>query len=481
MVVGLWFAVLMGAVTLVGWLLWWWNDVRYGRLVMATLGEGKKLPPGHMGFPIIGDLLQFLWYFKFFRRPDDYIGSKRKKYGDGVGIIRTHLFGKPSVIVFLPTTCKHVFRDDKSFILIWKNIEIVGETSLVAVHGKAHFRIRSFVSRSINKPDALSRIALAVQPRMISALQSWVKKHKVVAYKEVKKVTFQNIGKYFASLEPRRTLDELEECFAGMVKGFRAYKLNIPGTAFHHALQCRKRSMLIFKDELEKRKKIHARSSRPINDLLDGLMNLKDDEVYYLSDTEILDNIVSLLVSGFETTVLVTTWAIYYLAKYPKVLQKLRDENMSLKNNKNGQLVTSDEILKSKYTIKVVEETIRLANVVPFVLRTATKNVSYKGYTIPKGWNMIMWYLHTNTENFDDPMCFNPDRWDAPKKPVTYQPFGGGIRHCVGNMLARLQVALILHHLSTGYKWGLENPDAKMRYLPYPMLEDLVEITIENL
>ena len=106
---------------------------------------------------------------------------------------RTHLFGKPSVIVFLPAVSKFVFRDDKSFILKWPNIELVGETSVVSVHGSAHKRLRSFVSRSINQPDA--------------------------------------------RFEPGPVLDKLDEYFAGMVKGFRASRLNIPGSTFYHALQ----------------------------------------------------------------------------------------------------------------------------------------------------------------------------------------------------------------------------------------------------
>ncbi|PWA78421.1 cytochrome P450 [Artemisia annua] len=474
-----WLGMVVGLVPLVGWLLWWWNDIWYGLII----ARGNKLPPGYMGLPIIGEMFTFLWFFKFIRRPDDFINSKRNKYGDGVGMYRTHLFGKPSVIVFLPAVSKFVFRDDKSFILKWPNIELVGETSVVSVHGSAHKRLRSFVSRSINQPDALRGIAVAVQPRMISALDSWAKDHKIIAYNALKKVTFENIGMYFASFEPGPILDKLDEYFAGMVKGFRASRLNIPGSTFYHALQCRKRTMAIFKEELDKRKKNHDRSSRPINDLLDGLMNLKDDEGNYLSETEILDNIVSLLVAGYESTVIVTTWAIYFLAKYPQVLQKLRDENMPLKKSKNGELATSDEIMKLKYTSKVVEETIRMTNVVPFVLRTTTKSVEYKGYTIPKGWNMIMWvrYLHTNAENFNDPMSFNPDRWDVSMSPITYQPFGGGSRLCAGNMLARLQLGLFLHHLATGYKWELVNPDAKVRYLSHPMLEDHVEITIEKL
>ncbi|XAR50095.1 Ent-kaurenoic acid oxidase [Bertholletia excelsa] len=91
-----------------------------------------------------------------------------------------------------------------------------------------------------------------------------------------------------------------------------------------------------------------------------------------------------------------------------------------------------------KYTAKMVEETIRLANIAPMVFRTATQDVEYKGiefevayrlfdsfpssylftlgsllgYLIPKGWRVMLWirYLYTNPENFTDPMCFNPDR-----------------------------------------------------------------------
>lgn len=124
------------------------------------------------------------------------------RYGDGVGMYRIHLFGKPSVIVFLPTVSKFVFRDDKSFILEWPNVELVEEKSLVSVHRNAHIRLRSFVSRSINQPDALRQITLVVQLQMISALQSWIEHDKIIAYKELKKVTFENIGMNFASFEP---------------------------------------------------------------------------------------------------------------------------------------------------------------------------------------------------------------------------------------------------------------------------------------
>ncbi|KAM2610312.1 hypothetical protein TB1_038412 [Malus domestica] len=115
-----------------------------------------------------------------------------------------------------------------------------------------------------------------------------------------------------------------------------------------------------------------------------------------------------------------------------------------------------------KYTNKVVEETIRMANVSAFIFRTAVREAEYK-------------------ENFDDPMCFNPDRWNKPAKPGTYEAFGGGKRICAGNMLVRIQLAILLHHLSTGYKWELVNPDAEMSYLADPKPVDGVDITIKKI
>ncbi|XP_024971412.1 ent-kaurenoic acid oxidase 2-like [Cynara cardunculus var. scolymus] len=481
MTVAIWLSVALGLLPL----LWWWNDIWY-RLTASFRSSYAvaKLPPGHMGLPIIGEMFTFLWYFKFLRRPDDYINSKRNKHGDGIGMYRTHLFGYPSVIVYSPAANKFVFRHEESFILEWPNVELIGKNSLSAVHGKAHTRIRSLVSRSLNQPDALRRITIFVQPRIISALKSWAERRTINSYKEIKKVTLENMGMYFASFEPGPTIDKLDEYFHRLLAGVRSYRLNIPGFAYHHALQCRKKAVAIFKKELEKRNNDEDRSTRPINDLMDGLMKLKDEEGGQLSDNEILDNIVNILAAGYETTTLSTMWVIYFLAKYPKVLQKLRDENVSLKKSKNEEFVTSDEMLKMKYTMKVVDETIRLANVAAIVFRTTTKDVQYEGYIIPKGWKVMLWirYLHTNPDNFDDPLSFNPDRWDAPiSASETYRVFGGGSRTCVGNMLARVQLAVFLHHLSTEYKWELVNPDAKIKYLSHPKPEDGVEIVIQEL
>ncbi|KAK1363375.1 Ent-kaurenoic acid oxidase 1 [Heracleum sosnowskyi] len=499
MVTSIWVVTwVLGILPLMGCYLWWSNDlwcslrlklINGRREANAKTGNSMiKLPPGHMGLPYVGELLSFLWYFKIVGRPDDYINSKRHRYGDGIGLYRTHLFGSPGVIACKPAVIKFIMQTESDFKIDWPSVELVGASSLVAVHGTSHTRLRSFVSRAINLPQSLRHIAIMVQPRIIAALQSWSNQGTIGAHLEAKKVTFENIGSFFASLEPGPVLDTLDKLFTGILRGFRASPINFPGSAYRHALQCREKATMIFRKELEKKRKkirdgVDVRVNNVTNDLMDGLMGLKDDEGKELSDTEVLDNIVSLVIAGYESTSLAIMWALYYLAKYPSVLQKLREENMCLRKHKNEEQITSDDIAKLNYTNKVVEETIRMANIAAFIFRTATKDVEYKGYTIPRGWKVMMWvrYLHTNPENFDDPMSFNPDRWNEPAKAGTYQVFGGGSRICAGNMLARLQVAIFLHHLAIGYKWELVNPKAKMTYLPHPKPEDGVMISFRKL
>ncbi|KAL0288387.1 UNVERIFIED_CONTAM: Ent-kaurenoic acid oxidase 1 [Sesamum calycinum] len=251
MATGFW----VGILAVVGWLLWWWNDILYALRSLRRTGGGAKLPPGYMGIPFLGEMLTFLWYFKILGRPDDYINSKRCKYGFFdpllVACSFTLVFVYPTSLYLCCPNEVVFIEGDEHFTLLLLMIRIklflgvafCGTTSLVAVQGSSHTRVRSFVMRAINQPDALHKIALRVQPRITVALESWAQKGRIRVYKEAKKVTFANIGKYFASLEPGLVLDTLDELFECLTAGLRFYPLNFPGTAFHRALcliSCRK-------------------------------------------------------------------------------------------------------------------------------------------------------------------------------------------------------------------------------------------------
>ncbi|XP_031276279.1 ent-kaurenoic acid oxidase 2-like [Pistacia vera] len=205
----------------------------------------------------------------------------------------------------------------------------------VAVHGKAHARLRSYVSNALNRPDALRHITTVVQPRMVAALQSWAEKGRLKLYDEAKKVTFENIGKLFVSFERGPVSETMDKLFEGLVHGIRAQPFNFPGTAYHHAIQCRRKLETIFRveAELEKKKKKNGNEVETTNDLMDGLMQIEDDEGKKLNDQEVLDSIISLV---------------------PNVLQKLREENMAIRKNKKGDFITGEDVSKLKYTSKVM-------------------------------------------------------------------------------------------------------------------------------
>ncbi|CAI8596140.1 unnamed protein product [Vicia faba] len=295
-------------------------------------------------------------------------------------------------------------------------------------------------------------------------------------------LSLENIGKLFLGKEPGLFLNSLDKLYQGVLPGVRAYPINIPGFTYHYALQCRRKLDDIFWMELNKRKSKNKNKVETI-DLMDGLMQIEDDDGDKLSDKEVVDNIVSLVLGGYISTSLVSMWAIYLLAKYPNVLKLLREENMAFTEGNSGDFITAKDVSNLKYTNKVVEEVIRMSNVAAFVFRKVVNEVDYKGYKIPKGWKVIsmLRYIHTDPENFKDPMYFDPDRWNELAKPGTYQVFGAGQRLCPGNMLARIQLALLLHHLSIGYKWELVNPNANIIYLSHPAPMDGVEVKFSQL
>ncbi|CAL5444763.1 unnamed protein product [Camellia sinensis] len=373
-------------------------------------------------------------------------------YGDHVGMYRTHLFGYPAVILCSPSIIKFVLQSSHLFPYTWPNSELVGYNSLTAAQGERHSMLRRFVSVSISQPSALNRTSLLVQPRMVDSLRSWAEKGTIIAFDEVKRVRV------------------------------RAQPIKLPGTAYHFALQSRKKLLVIFRTEVEKRRQ-NPEGSKTRDDMLDGLMEIEDGAGNKLRDEEVIDSIIGLVVAGYEPTALASMWAIYYLAKFPKVLQKLREENMAVSAKKNGEFITGSDVSEMKYTNKVVEETLRLANISPFLFCSGDEEVEFQGYIIPKGWKLLLWlrYNHSNSEYFMDPLCFNPDRWNKPAKPGTFQVFGGGSRSCVGNMLSRTELAIFLHHLVVGYKWELINPDAKIDYLPHPKPIDRVKIAFSKI
>jgi cytochrome P450 len=166
-----------------------------------------------------------------------------------------------------------------------------------------------------------------------------------------------------------------------------------------------------------------------------------------MTDQQLRDEVMTLLLAGHETTAVSLSWIWYLLAQHPEVEKKLWSE---LRGVLNGKSPGMQDLSKLPYTERVVKETMRLYPPAWAVVRNALKDCEIGGYRVPAGATVVVsqWVMHRDPRYYEQPERFNPDRWldeqakAAPK--FAYFPFGGGPRTCIGASFAAMEAALVL-------------------------------------
>jgi cytochrome P450 len=192
-------------------------------------------------------------------------------------------------------------------------------------------------------------------------------------------------------------------------------------------------------------------------------MSLEDDGGGgRLSETEIRDEAVTLLLAGHETTARALTWAWHLLTLYPDAARKLRAELGEVLGDRPP---TAADYAQLPYTRAVFCETLRLYPPVWALARIATREVDLGHLVIPDGGTVIMsqWVMHRKPELFEHALAFRPERWlGGPEPhPGAYFPFGRGPRLCIGERFAMLEGVLVLATLAQ--RWEVEAQDGAPR------------------
>ncbi len=185
------------------------------------------------------------------------------------------------------------------------------------------------------------------------------------------------------------------------------------------------------------------------SDILSDLMTAEDEETgEQLTDQEILYELKTLFGAGHETTALMLMWTLYLLSQNPDVDQKLHNEAVDVLGNRSPSL---DDIPQLEYTDKVIHESMRVFPPAwSLMVRKALDDIDLGNNTIPKGSVMMipMWVVHRNEKIYDDPLRFDPDRFEGDWKKrypkYAFFPFGGGPHVCVGAHLAMFEGHIML-------------------------------------
>lgn len=183
------------------------------------------------------------------------------------------------------------------------------------------------------------------------------------------------------------------------------------------------------------------------DDLLSLLLHAETEDGSTLSEQEVVDQLITFLFAGHETTALALTYAIHSLGHHPEKRRRLREEVTDVTG---GEPPTLSALSELTYTEQVIKETLRLYPPAYALFREATEPAVIGGYRIPEGSKLSLPQIHVQRDNrfYEDPNTFRPERWtDAFEDSLpeyAYFPFGGGPRHCIGMRFAMMELKHVL-------------------------------------
>ncbi|XP_021735770.1 cytochrome P450 87A3-like [Chenopodium quinoa] len=437
--------IAIAIISLTHWLFRWWNPKCNG-----------TLPPGSMGWPLIGETLQFFAPNTTFDI-SPFVKQRMKRFGP---VFKTSLVGRPIIVSADPELSHIIFQQEGQTFQSWYPdtfTEIFGKENVGSLHGFMYKYLKNMVL-SLFGPESLKKMLPEVEDTVLRQLNQWSELDTVEIKDATASMIFNLTAKKLISHDAENSPENLRESFVAFIKGLISFPLNIPGTAYHKCLQGRNKAMKMLKKMLQERRMMPRKQN---TDFFDYVLIELAKEGTPLTEGIALDLMFVLLFASFETTSLALTVALKYLSDYPLVLQTLTEEHEAIlkrRENPDSHLKWS-EYKSMTFTFQFINETVRMANIVPGIFRKALRDVSYKGYTIPAGWGVMVCppAVHLNPARYENPLDFNPWRWEGGEingASKHFMAFGGGMRFCVGTDFTKVQMAVFLHCLVTKYRWN---------------------------
>ncbi|KAL0297433.1 UNVERIFIED_CONTAM: Abscisic acid 8'-hydroxylase [Sesamum radiatum] len=417
-----------------------------------------------MGWPYIGETFQL-----YSQNPNTFFSSKVKKYGS---IFKTHILGCPCVMTSSPEAAKlvlvskaHLFKPTFPA----SKERMLGKQAIF-FPGDYHAKLRKLVLRAF-MPESIKNIVSDIESLAVGSLESWEGK-LITTFQEMKTYAFNVALLSIFGKDEVLYREDLKRCYYILEKGYNSMPINLPGTLFHKAMKARKELAQILAKILSLRRQMKKNHT----DLLGSFMG----DVEGLTDEQIADNIIGVIFAARDTTASVLTWILKYLAENPTVLKAVTEEQEGIMKSKAEEGLKWEDTKKMPITTRVIQETLRVASVLSFTFREAVEDVEFNGYLIPKGWKVLPLFrnIHHSPDNFPEPEKFDPSRFEVAPKPNTFMPFGNGTHSCPGNELAKVEILVLLHHLTTKYRWSVMGPQNGIQYAPFALPQNGLPINL---
>ncbi|MGL6343427.1 MAG: cytochrome P450, partial [Waterburya sp.] len=397
------------------------------------------------------------------------------KYGK---LYQTSVFGRPTVMMVGSEANTFLFRHENKYVVsTWpKSTKVLlGQASLAVRNGSFHTSRRKLLYEAF-QPRALASYIPTMAQITNEYLQKWEKMGTLTWYPELRNYTFDIASNLFIGSDGG-SQTPIGHYFEDWCAGLFTIPISLPWTKFGKALKARQKLLENLEQIIIKRQQ----ADNPGTDALGLLISAEDEEGNSLSLEELKDQVLLLLFAGHETLTSAIASFCLLTAQHPEVLEKLREEQASLKITGTPTL---EDLKNMIYLEQVIKEVMRIIPPVGGGFREVIETFEFGGYQIPKGW-VVQYQIaqtHKDEELYPESDRFNPERF-APNQAVDkqasfgYIPFGGGLRECLGKEFARLEMRLFASKLLQNYQWELlPNQNLELVTVPTPHPRDGLKV-----
>src|SRR3954454_4309326 len=380
------------------------------------------LPPGPAVLPVVQ-------VARWIARPTDFMNKARRDYGD---VFTLRMAGVGSyVFVSDPTLIKQIFTASPDQLHAgeanWPLIPVLGDKGVLLLDGKRHLTRRKLLLPPFHG-ERLERYRQLFEEVTTAHVKRWPRGEPFAILPKMQAITLELIMKvvYGEDEEPAR-LDQLAAAWMELAAAGQTPLANIPWLRHDFGryspmgmfMKVRRRVDQMLYDEIARRRERGGLDER--SDIFSMLLQTD------MTDEELRDELMTILIAGHETTTTALSWAFERLLRHPGMYERLRTD--------------------PKWAEAVASETLRLRPPIPLVGRVVKEDFQLDGYTIKPGECLApcIWLTHRRPEAYPDPYAFQPERFlDKPPETYSWLPFGGGTRRCAGAAFAQLEMNVVM-------------------------------------
>jgi cytochrome P450 len=396
------------------------------------------LPPGPNSNPLAQTLR---WAF----RPIPFMDECRRKFGDSFSV-KFIGFERPMVLISDPAAIKALYMERENGLPPGRDIilkPILGARSVLLLEGADHLARRKLMLPPFHG-ERMRSYESAVDEIVGAEIDSWPLDTEFPIHSRMQAVTLEVILRAVFGVADGPRLERLRKELATVLEATASPRAQVIGLATRRFRggnafarfegQLKEVDDLLYAEIAEHRAKPDLAERE---DILSMLMLAEFEDGGTMSDKELRDQLMTLLLAGHETTATALAWTFDLLLRHPEPLRRLRD---------------SLEAGEDDYLRATISESLRLRPVIPLAGRRLAKDLEVDGLTLPAGTDVTpaIWIAHTRADLYPDPFAFKPERFlgDGPES-YAWIPFGGGIRRCIGASFAEFEMRIVLREVLT--------------------------------